>query len=168
MWLQLRGIVLLCVLFVCSSFASVSHAISAIEEQRSVELTYEEYSQVSNNLNQLQNNSTKQLERINQLETLLQTASLSTTESNRALIEARQQLSKAKQQTQEQAQQLAKLNESLQMQSQQLQKANASLATANESLSELRNELKSRQRAEKRNKILLAIAATTAVYLATK
>lgn len=168
MWLQLRRTALLCALFVCSSLLSVSHAISVADGQQSVLLTFEEYNKLSRNLTMLQSNSTKQLERINQLESLLQVAELSTDESNRALIEARQQLNEAREQTQEQARQLRRLNERLERQNERLSKTQASLQTANQSLKELSDELKKRQTQDKKNKIIIAAITVVAVYCASK
>ncbi|WP_276789957.1 hypothetical protein [Veillonella magna] len=171
MWKRLSvtligALLVLSVLLLSSCY--VSAATLPAENQESVTLTFEEYSQLSRNLMTLQNNSTKQLERITQLETLLNEASNSTNQSDTALTVAQMQLQRAKQQTQEQAQQLQKLNESLQMQSEQLQKANTSLVIANQSLKELSDELKKRQAQDKKNKIMIAAITVAAVYCASR
>lgn len=171
MWKRLRVILIDAILGVgllLLSSCYVSAATLQDATQQSVTLTFEEYSQLSRNLMALQNNSTKQLERITQLETLLNEASNSTNQSDTALTVAQMQLQRAKQQTQEQAQQLQKLNELLQLQSQQLQKANASLVIANQSLKELSDELKKRQAQDKKNKIMIAAITAVAVYCASR
>ena len=151
------------------SLPSVSLADTTLDNsQPAVTLTYSEYRQLNDNLQTLAQNSTKQRERINQLETLLQTASLSTTESTQALIEARQQLNEAKAQTSEQAQKLQTLNSLLETQSEQLTKTQESLQTANESLKTLESDLKKERAVEKKNKSLAIVAAVAAVYFAAK
>ena len=151
------------------SLHSVSLAATTLDNsQPAVTLTYNEYNQLSNNLNQLEQNSKIQQQRINQLETLLQTASLSTNESTQALIEARQQLNEAKAQTAEQAQQLQKLNQLLETQTQQLNKAQTSLAIANESLTQLERDLRRERAATNRNRTIAIIAGAAALYFATR
>lgn len=173
MWIRLKvilvGILVSLLLLLFASFCvSVSAATSPAETQQSVTLTFEEYNQLSMNLTTLQKNSTKQLERITQLETLLNEASNSTNQSDTALTVAQMQLQRAKQQTQEQAQQLQKLNESLQLQSQQLQKANASLVIANQSLKELSQEIKKQQLKQRKSNALVAVLGLTTLYFANK
>lgn len=174
MWKRLRitFVFILFVLFsllVSSCFLSSASAATLPDgNQPSVTLTYQEYKQLSDNLTMLQSNSAKQLERIVQLETLLNEASNSTSQSNTALIEAQNQLKTAKQQISEQQLKLQKLNALLQTQSEQLSRANASLEIANQSLRELESELKKKQADDRRNKVLAIVASATAVYLATK
>ena len=144
------------------SLHSVSLAATTLDNsQPAVTLTYNEYNQLSNNLNQLEQNSKLQQQRINQLETLLQTASLSTNESQTALI-------KAQMQTAEQAQQLQKLNQLLETQTQQLNKAQTSLAIANESLTQQKNEIKKAKIQQRNSKLLNILLGGTVVYLVAK
>ena len=126
-----------------------------------VMLTSSEYNESMNNLNKLETESIAQQERTMKLEALLQTALLSTSESNKALIEA-------KAQTQEQANQLQKLNDLLMNQSKDLAKANESLVIANQYSNELERELKKERKKDKRNKMLLVVAGATAIYFAAK
>lgn len=173
MWKRLRSISIvvlfvLLALLVSSCFFSASAATPTDNELPNVILSYSEYNQLNDNLLTLAQNSTKQRERINQLETLLQTASLSTSESTQALTEARQELAIAKQQTEKQAQQLQTLNSLLETQAQQLNRANASLAIAQQSLTELTNELKKQQAAEKQSKVWAILATVTALYFAAR
>lgn len=174
MWKRLRItfvfiLFVLLALLVSSCFLSLASAATVPDgSQQHVTLSWSEYKQLSVNLNQLQTNSTKQLQRIEQLETLLQTASLSTTESNRALIEARQQLVEAKQQTSEQAQQLMQLNSLLEKQREQLSKTQTSLQIANASLSELSQEIKEQQSKQRKSNALIAVLSLTTLYFASR
>ena len=68
----------------------------------------------------------------------------------------------------EQAQQLQTLNSLLEAQAQQLTKTQNSLQIANESLKTLESDLKKERATEKRNKALLLVATTAAVYFAAK
>ena len=173
MWRRLR-IICAFILFVALSLLvsscvlSVSAATPLVSEPQSVTLSYSEYNQLSNNLNQLEQNSKLQQQRINQLETLLQTASGSTMQSTQALTEARQELAIAKQQTEKQAQQLQTLNSLLETQAQQLNRANASLAIANESLTQLERDLRRERAATNRNRTIAIIAGAAALYFTTR
>ena len=155
-------------LLVSSCFLSVSAATPLASEPQSVTLSYSEYNQLKSNLSTLARNSQMQRQRIAQLEELLQTASGSTMQSTQALTEARQELAIAKQQTEKQAQQLQTLNSLLETQAQQLNRANASLAIAQQSLTELTNELKKQQAAEKQSKVWAILATVTALYFAAR
>lgn len=163
-------IVTMCMSLSASVLASSSDTvcIQPAAAQQSVTLTYNEYNQLSNNLNQLEQNSKLQQQRISQLETLLETASLSTSESTMQLLEAKKALNEAKVQIDDQQMRLQKLNALLATQSAQLSKANTSLQIAEQSLNELQKELRERKKAEKRNKALLLVATAAALYLTTK
>lgn len=163
-------IVTMCMSLSASVLASSSDmvCIQPAAAQQSVTLTYNEYNQLSNNLNQLEQNSKLQQQRISQLETLLETASLSTSESTMQLLEAKKALNEAKVQIDDQQMRLQKLNALLATQSAQLSKANTSLQIAEQSLNELQKELRERKKAEKRNKALLLVATAAALYLTTK
>ena len=165
MWKRLR-IILLLILFVAfalsvsSCFLSAAYATSP-DNPETVTLTWSEYQTLNNNLTTLANNSTLQQQRIEKLNQLLQTASLSTNESQTALI-------KAQNQTQEQEKQLQKLNQLLETQTQQLNKAQTSLAIANESLTQLERDLRRERAATNRNRTIAIIAGATALYFATR
>lgn len=174
MWKRLRIIcafipfVVLSSLVLSCFLSSASAATTPAATDQSVTLTYSEYRQLNDNLLTLAQNSTEQRERINQLEILLQTASLSTSESKQALIEARQRLNEARAQTAEQAHQLQTLNTLLTEQNKQIEQTQISLVKANESLKTLETELKDKQQEARKNKVWAIVATSVAVYLISK
>lgn len=145
MWKRTSVILSLALLSFSACYAS--SPTGPVDPPQTVTLNWSEYQTLNSNLITLQQNSTEQQNRITQLETLLQTASASTTK---------------------QKEQLQTLNTLLTEQNKQIEQTQISLTKANESLKTLETELKDKQQEARKNKVWAIVATGVAVYLVAK
>lgn len=126
-----------------------------------VTLTQHQYETLQKNLTTLNNTIDSQLSIINELETQLNVAKLSTSESNRQLMEASTLIV-------EQRKQLTEAQNLLKLQEQTLQTQRISLEKAEIYLTQQKEIIKKAQRNQQRAKFINVLLGATVVYLAVK
>ena len=126
-----------------------------------VTLTPQEYATLTSNFDTLESTINNQLTTINELETQLKVAKLSTSEQKNELIQALSLI-------QEQRTQLTQARSLLQKQEQMLTEQKLSLVKAEVYLNEQKNEIKKAKAQRRKSKLLNILLGGTAVYLVAK
>lgn len=130
-------------------------------QEPAVTLTQDQYRTLQGNLTTLEDTIDNQLNTINELETQLQIAKLSTSDSNKQLIEASTLIT-------EQRKQLDEAKNLLSQQEQTLQTQKNSLEKAEIYLNQQQEIIKKAHRSQQRSKLINILLGATVVYLAAK
>lgn len=130
-------------------------------QEPTVTLTQHQYETLQKNLITLESTIDNQLNTINELETQLNAAKLSTNESNKQLMEASTLIV-------EQRKQLTEAQNLLKQQEQTLQTQRISLEKAEIYLTQQKEIIKKAQRNQQRAKLINVLLGATVVYLAVK
>ena len=130
-------------------------------QEPTVTLTQDQYRTLQGNLTTLEGTIDNQLNTINELETQLQIAKLSTSESNKQLLVASTLIV-------EQRKQLTEAQNLLKQQEQTLQTQRISLEKAETYLTQQKEIIKKAQRSQHRAKLINILLGATVVYLAAK
>lgn len=142
----------------CLLFASSVYGSTPIEP---VTLTPQEYTTLKANFDTLESTINNQLTIIEQLQTQLSVAKMSTNEQKQELIEALNLIN-------EQKTQLIQARNLLQKQEQMLNEQKLSLAKAEIYLEQQKNEIKKAKMQQRNSKLLNILLGGTVVYLAAK
>lgn len=130
-------------------------------QEPTVTLTQDQYRTLQGNLTTLEGTIDNQLNTINELETQLQIAKLSTSESNQQLLTASTLIT-------EQRKQLDEAKNLLSQQEQTLQTQKNSLEKAEIYLNQQQEIIKKAHRSQQRAKLINVLLGATVVYLAAK